>query len=86
MESGVLIEGIQTKPASVTVLGPDRFRVTLTEGKKHQIRRMVVALFNEVKDLKRVSIMNITLGSLADGEYRPLTPDETTTFLSSLGL
>ena len=61
MEAGVDIEGYMTQPAKVEIVAQDRFRVTLTEGKTHQVRRMVVALFNEVKSLKRASIMGCLL-------------------------
>jgi 23S rRNA pseudouridine2604 synthase len=86
MEKGVDIEGYLTKATNVEVLGENRFRITLTEGKKHQIRRMVVAMHNEVKDLKRTSIMNIALGNLPLGGYRRIEGKELMTFLSSLGL
>lgn len=86
MENGVIIEGYRTKPAAVTILGESRFRVSLTEGKTHQIRRMVAALFNEVSDLKRVAIMNIKLGSLKAGQYRKIDGKELAEFLTLLGL
>ncbi len=86
LERGISIEGYMTKPAQVSILGPDRFRVTLTEGKTHQVRRMVVAVFNEVKDLKRMSIMGIRLGTLKEGAYRPLEKAEQEKFLKDLGL
>jgi len=86
MEAGVNIEGYQTKPAKVEILADDRFRITLTEGKTHQIRRMVVALFNEVKSLKRVSIMGIRLGAVKLGGYRVIEGKELAKFLADLGL
>lgn len=86
MEAGVDIEGYQTRPARVAVTGDHSFTITLTEGKKHQIRRMVVALFNEVSDLKRIRVMNIRLGNLKAGEYRSIEGEELKTFLTSLGL
>ena len=86
METGVNIEGYVTKPARVQVLGDKRARITLTEGKTHQIRRMLVALFNEVTDLKRVSIMNVTLGKLAPGSWRKIEGAELEHLLSDLGL
>lgn len=86
MESGVDIENYTTKPAKVTILGERRFRITLTEGKTHQIRRMVVALFNEVASLRRIQIMNIRLGTLPSGEHRAIEGAELDTFLQSLGL
>ena len=86
MEKGVEIEGLETKPTKVRILGTNAFAVTLTEGKKHQIRRMVVALFNEVSDLERIRILNIELGNLDAGKYREIKGAELETFLKSLGL
>ncbi len=86
MESGVNIEGYQTKAAKVKKLGETRFSIVLTEGKKHQIRRMVSAMHNEVSDLKRIRVMNVKLGKLAPDEYRAIEGEELKTFLAQLGL
>ncbi len=86
MEKGVNIEGYLTKPAKVEILDENRFRITITEGKTHQVRRMVVALFNEVGDLKRTSIMNIKMGPIKEGGYRVIEGKELEIFLTSLGL
>lgn len=86
MEKGVRIENDMTKPCQVEILGPRKFRVILTEGKKHQIRRMCVALFQEVEDLERIRVMNIKLGSLKPGQYRKIEGRELEFFLSTLNL
>jgi 23S rRNA pseudouridine2604 synthase len=86
METGVDIEGYMTKPAKMRVTGENTFSITLTEGKKHQIRRMVVAMHNEVTDLKRTRVMNIKLGNLKSGQARHIQGDELTDFLESLNL
>lgn len=86
MEKGVFIEGYTTKPAQVQVLSQKNFRITITEGKKHQIRRMCSALGYTVKDLERVRVMNVRLSGLKAGESRPILGQELVTFLKSLGL
>lgn len=86
MEKGVNIEGYVTEPCKVTIIDESTFSIILTEGKKHQIRRMCVSLFQEVKDLKRVRIMNINLGKVAPNSYRKIDGDELNTFLKSLSL
>jgi len=86
MEAGVDIEGYQTKPTKVQILGEKTFAITLTEGKKHQVRRMVVAMHNEVTDLKRTRVLNIKLGKLNAGEFRAIEGKELETFLKELGL
>jgi 23S rRNA pseudouridine2604 synthase len=53
MSKGVDIEGYVTKECEVNVTGNRSFTIVLTEGKKHQIRRMCAALGYQVRDLKR---------------------------------
>jgi len=86
MEAGVDIEGYMTRKCRVEILNNFTFKITLTEGKKHQIRRMCVALHNEVKDLKRTNILNIELGNLAPGGHRAIGGKELEIFLKNLGL
>lgn len=86
MERGINIEGYVTEPAKVKILKENKFNITLTEGKTHQIRRMASAVFNEVKDLKRIGIMNIRLENLHPGSARPIVGRELEIFLKSLGL
>ncbi len=84
MEAGVNIEGYVTKDCKVKILGPNTFKIILTEGKKHQIRRMCSALFQEVADLKRERIMNIKLGTLKEGAMREIKGEELATFLNQV--
>lgn len=86
MERGVQIEDYLTRECSVRIIDARTFSITLTEGKKHQIRRMCAALGNDVETLTRVRIMNIELGNTPVGTYRRLSGDELKTFLSKLGL
>ena len=86
MSKGVTIEGYTTKPCIVKKLEDTLFRITLNEGKKHQIRRMVAALYNQVTDIKRTRVLNIKLGQLRDGAYRPIEGDELQDFLKHLSL
>lgn len=86
MERGVKIDNDMTAPCKVQIINGRTFKVVLTEGKKHQIRRMCVALFQEVEDLKRIRIMNIELGSLATGAHREIKNEELQEFLHSLEL
>ncbi|QSH39684.1 rRNA pseudouridine synthase [Candidatus Kaiserbacteria bacterium] len=82
---GVDIEGYVTKPAKAERLGENIFSLTLTEGKKHQIRRMCAALGYQVKDLRRVRMMHLPL-DIGDGKHRPLTKDEKTVLLKKAGI
>lgn len=86
MERGVDIGGYRTKPCEIRMISPKDFRITLREGKKHQIRRMCDALGQAVVSLKRVRIMNITLGTLPAGAHREISGEELREFLAALGL
>jgi 23S rRNA pseudouridine2604 synthase len=86
MEKGVDIEGYRTKPAKVRMLGDFKFSIILTEGKKHQIRRMCAAWGYTVADLKRTRVMNVELGRLQAGQYRTIKGAELKEFLKGLGL
>jgi 23S rRNA pseudouridine2604 synthase len=76
MASGVKIMGEPTKPCKVSRIGPESFRMILTQGLNRQIRRMCSALGYKARRLQRVRIMNIHLGTLGPGQWRPLTDSE----------
>jgi 23S rRNA pseudouridine2604 synthase len=73
---GVPILDTVTRPCVVKAEGPRSFRITLTQGLNRQIRRMCEYFGFNVRRLVRVRIMNVTLGKLASGEWRCLTPKE----------
>ena len=76
MSGGVPILDTVTRPCRVEKLGKYTFSITLTQGLNRQIRRMCQALGYEVKDLVRMRITNIRLGSLREGQHRKLTDEE----------
>lgn len=86
MEAGVDIGGYRTRPCTVRILGGRKFSIVLTEGKKHQIRRMCGAFGASAVQLKRTRIMNVALGSLKPNEFRPIEGTELATFLTRLGI
>jgi 16S rRNA pseudouridine516 synthase len=59
-------------PAALEVLGPRQARVTVTEGRYHQVRRMFAAVGNHVEALHRSRVGGLTLGDLEVGKWRPL--------------
>lgn len=83
MSEGVMIFGSMTKPAVVRRESARMFRITLTEGRNRQIRRMCEAFGYVVKKLVRVRVMNIKLGNLPVGACRTLTKKEITHLLRS---
>ncbi|MEN8166642.1 MAG: 16S rRNA pseudouridine(516) synthase RsuA [Pseudomonadota bacterium] len=76
LRQGVLLrnEKKPTAPAQLEYLTPRRVRLTLSEGRYHQVKRMIAAVGNRVIGLRRERIGGLELDrSLAPGEYRPLT-------------
>lgn len=76
MSEGVPILDTVTRPCTVKKIGKYTFSIILTQGLNRQIRRMCAAFGYEVKDLVRIRIMNIRLGSLKEEAYRKLTDEE----------
>lgn len=63
-------------PAGLEIVDAHRARVTLTEGRYHQVRRMFAAIGHHVQHLERVAIGALTLGEQPSGRWRLLTPAE----------
>lgn len=78
LEQGVDIgEERLTLPADVRQTDPKEILLTIREGKFHQVKRMMHAVGNGVRALKRVSFGGIALDDgLAPGAYRALTEEE----------
>lgn len=76
---GVMLDGElkPTLPATLEILYANEARLTIQEGKYHQVKRMFAAVGNKVVELHREQVGGIILDSdLAEGEYRPLTEAE----------
>lgn len=86
MRQGVQLEDFKTKEAVVEKKDETTFHIVLTEGKKHQIRRMCTALGWEVVDLKRIRVMSVQLGVLGSGQQRKIQGAELEKLLASLGM
>ena len=66
-----------TKPAVLEQITPTEVRLTISEGRYHQVKRMFAAVGNRVVGLHRERIGEIALDpTLEPGEYRPLTEEE----------
>jgi 16S rRNA pseudouridine516 synthase len=69
-------------PCKVTLTGECCGTITLTEGKYHQIKRMLEAVDNKITYLERISFGNIKLDTnLERGEWRYLTEEEEAFFI-----
>jgi 16S rRNA pseudouridine516 synthase len=70
-------------PAVLDVLGPRHARLSVTEGRYHQVRRMFAAAGNHVESLQRISVGALALGDLPVGEWRALPPQEVASILAA---
>ena len=70
-------ENLTTLPAELEILGEREARLTLHEGRYHQVKRMFHRIGNQVTALHRERIGKLVLpDDLAPGEWRHLTPEE----------
>ena len=76
-ESGLTLgDGTRCLPAKLECLGAGESRITVCEGKYHQVRRMMASRNMPVLYLERQSEGGLSLGSLPRGEVRELTEEE----------
>jgi 23S rRNA pseudouridine2605 synthase len=76
LAGGVELEDGRTAPAEVRRLAPTRLEVTIHEGRKHQVKRMLEAVGHPVTRLHRRLYAGLSADGLAPGEWRELTPEE----------
>lgn len=74
---GIQIDDYITKPAIFEDLGNNEAYITISEGKFHQVKRMMEYVGCKVTYLERVTFGNLTLdNNLKRGEFRKLTEEE----------
>jgi len=76
LRRGVRLDDGPTAPAEVSRIGERELEVTIREGRKRQVRRMIAVIGNEVEALTRVRIGSLELGELRRGQARSLDPGE----------
>jgi 23S rRNA pseudouridine2605 synthase len=83
LEQGVRLEDGMTSPAQVKkvrkVEANSWIEITIREGRKHQVKRMLEAVGHPVIKLLRIRMGSLSLGDLEPGEFRFLTDRETNT-------
>ncbi|MGV3345894.1 16S rRNA pseudouridine(516) synthase RsuA [Enterobacteriaceae bacterium LUAb1] len=83
LTSGIQLHGEKTltRPAQIAIITPQQVRLTISEGRYHQVKRMFAATGNRVVALHRERIGAIELDTgLGPGEYRSLTKEEISSF------
>ncbi|MCT4617213.1 MAG: rRNA pseudouridine synthase [Candidatus Gracilibacteria bacterium] len=86
LKKPMFILGSYTAGAKVKRASSGKVKITITEGKNRQIRRMIERVGYDVKTLKRIRIENIELGSLEPGEYVHLSNKEKKNLFEKLGI
>lgn len=76
LRGGVRLEDGTTSAAQIQKLGERELEVTISEGRKRQVRRMAEAVGNEVEALTRIRIGSLELGGLRRGDARLLDEGE----------
>lgn len=78
MAAGIYLPELKqtTRPCEIRQTGKYTFQIILTQGLNRQIRRMCKACGYEVKQLKRIRVMNIQLENLTPGKYREVQGQE----------
>lgn len=77
--SGTLMLESETTPllpAKLEALAPRHVRLSITEGRYHQVRRMFAATGNHVESLQRVAVGQLQLADLQPGAWRQLNAEE----------
>ncbi|MEI6866229.1 pseudouridine synthase [Flavicella sp.] len=85
MENGIPILDTITDKCNVEKINDYTFKIILMQGLNRQIRRMCEQLGYEVKKLKRIRIMNISLNNIKPGKYRSFTKNELQTINRLVG-
>ncbi len=88
---GVELEDGMTAPAAIRLLATEdrrraRIELILREGRKHQVKRMCLAVGHKVRSLRRASFANLEIGDLRPGQHRPLRLDEVRRLRRLVGL
>lgn len=88
MSDGIYLKelDIKTRRCELEKIGKYTFRIVLTQGVNKQIRRMCNACGYQVRSLKRVRVMHITLGSLKPGEYIELSKTDIARLYQDCGI
>lgn len=76
ISSGVTLEGIRVIPKSVQKVRKGTLKITVKEGKKHEVRLLVGQTGALIRSLTRIRIGNLRLGTLETGHYKKVFLEE----------
>ena len=76
LSNSIQLEDGPSAPAKARKLAGNKIELTIHEGRKHQVKRMLAAVGLPVKKLHRSKYGPLTLGGLRPGQWRDLTKEE----------
>jgi 23S rRNA pseudouridine2605 synthase len=76
LAEGIKLDDGLTAPARARLLGPSKVELSVHEGRKHQVKRMLEAVGHPVQRLHRSRYAGLGVGKLEPGEWRELTEKE----------
>ncbi len=89
LRTGITIDDGVCKPAVVSLVefgaGSASVRITISEGRKRQVKRMFLAIGHPVEKLHRAAFGPIVLGDLREGDTRPLSTSEVAALMHAAG-
>lgn len=80
LSAGTLVDDSFVKPVSVKKVRKATVKITVAEGKKHEVRLLLTNAGLEVRELMRIRVGPLTLGTLPVGAYRELSEEELNSF------
>jgi 23S rRNA pseudouridine2605 synthase len=86
LRAGIELDEGRTAPAAARRLGTGRIEVTIHEGRKHQVKRMLEAVGHPVRSLHRSRYAGLDVRRLAPGEWRELSREEVADLRRLVGL
>jgi 16S rRNA pseudouridine516 synthase len=86
-EGLILADGTKCLPAELEILAPNQAKVTVCEGKYHQVRRMLAAVGKPVSELRRISVGNLQLDpGLKEGCFAEVEESDLCILFSTLNM
>ncbi len=86
LQNGVMLEARRTYPCRIRKISGLEHEIIIHEGRKRQIRKMFALMDYEVRELSRIKQGPLTLGRLAEGQWRFLKEEEIEKLHRELGL
>jgi 16S rRNA pseudouridine516 synthase len=86
VENGIVLAQNRFKPAKIKLLSSNIMTLTITEGKYHQVKKMIKIMGLTYRKIKRIRIGNINLGNMSTGNYRELDENELNELMNLLDI